>query len=70
MGQEIKLIAVRRQGGEITESVLHDFLTRRLAAFMVPRFIEFLTDLPYTDVGKLKRDDLAVLTGREWDARA
>jgi crotonobetaine/carnitine-CoA ligase len=70
MGQEIKVVVVRRLGSEISESGLHDFLSGRLAAFIVPRFIEFLADLPYTDVGKLKRDDLAILTGHEWDARA
>jgi crotonobetaine/carnitine-CoA ligase len=70
MGQEIKIVVVRRPGSEISEPKLHVFLSRRLAAFIVPRYIEFVADIPYTDVGKLKRDDLAVFTGREWDARA
>src|SRR5262249_8049950 len=51
MGEEIKLVVVRRAGSAISAVELHDFATRRLAAFMVPRFIEFAAELPYTDVG-------------------
>jgi acyl-coenzyme A synthetase/AMP-(fatty) acid ligase len=40
-----------------------------MAAFMAPRYIEFAYALPYTDVGKLKREELATPQGPVWDAR-
>jgi crotonobetaine/carnitine-CoA ligase len=70
MGEEIKVAVIRRPGCDVSEAELHDFMSRRLAPFMVPRFIDFVVELPYTDVGKLKRDDLAIRTGHEWDARS
>jgi len=36
----------------------------------VPRYIELTGALPYTDVGKLKREELTGTGGRVWDARA
>jgi carnitine-CoA ligase len=70
MGEEIRAAVIRRPGSDLSEAELHDFLSRRLASFMVPRFIDFVPELPYTDVGKLKRDTLAIRTGHEWDARS
>jgi acyl-coenzyme A synthetase/AMP-(fatty) acid ligase len=69
MGEEIKVVIVRRSGSSITAAELRDHAARRIAAFMLPRFIEFVAELPYTDVGKLKRDRLALRSGQEWDAR-
>jgi carnitine-CoA ligase len=69
MGEEIKVVIVRRSGSSITAAELRDHAAQRIAAFMLPRFIEFVAELPYTDVGKLKRDRLALRSGQEWDAR-
>jgi acyl-coenzyme A synthetase/AMP-(fatty) acid ligase len=40
-----------------------------MAEFMVPRYIELTAALPYTDVGKLKREELTRTGGPVWDAR-
>jgi hypothetical protein len=39
-----------------------------MARFMVPRYIEVRTSLPYTDLAKLKREDLAGTGPGVWDA--
>jgi crotonobetaine/carnitine-CoA ligase len=70
MGEEVKLIAVPRPGSHVQPADLHAFALPRMAEFMVPRYIELTQALPYTDVGKLKREQLTGTDGRVWDARA
>jgi acyl-CoA synthetase (AMP-forming)/AMP-acid ligase II len=69
MGQEIKAVIVLRPGASASAPELHEFALANMAAYMVPRFLEFATELPYTALGKLKQEELAVLTGGEWVAR-
>lgn len=45
---EILLFAVRRRGATINPQDLHDDLQSRMARFMVPRYIEFVDELPKT----------------------
>jgi crotonobetaine/carnitine-CoA ligase len=70
MGEEVKLIAVPRPGSDVHPVDLHAYALTHMAAFMVPRYIELTGALPYTDVGKLKREELTGTGGRVWDARA
>ena len=70
MGEEVKLVVVRRAGAASDEAALHAYAGSRMAGFMVPRYIEIVDSLPYTDVGKLKREELAQPGRRAWDARA
>lgn len=44
--------------GRITEREIRDFLKERLAPYKVPRVIEFRSELPKTDVGKISRREL------------
>jgi len=53
-GEAPKLFAVKKEGS-VTEEDLRDFLARHLAAYKVPRQIEFRTELPKTNVGKILR---------------
>jgi carnitine-CoA ligase len=69
MGEEVKVVLVRRAGASCDEASLHAYARSQMAAFMVPRYIEITDRLPYTDVGKLKREELSVLGGTSWDAR-
>ena len=39
-----------------------------MAKFMVPRYVELRDTLPYTDVGKVKRDELREIGPATWDA--
>ncbi len=70
MGEEVKLVAVRRAGATTSEAALYDYAGSRMASFMVPRYIELVESLPYTDVGKLKREELSRQGRPHWDARA
>jgi crotonobetaine/carnitine-CoA ligase len=69
MGEEVKLVAVPHPGSRIRPADLHAFAVPRMAEFMVPRYIELTTGLPYTDIGKLKREELTRSDGTVWDAR-
>ncbi|MBC7220500.1 AMP-binding protein [Candidatus Bipolaricaulota bacterium] len=44
--------------GRVTESDIRDYLKEKLAPYKVPRLVEFRSELPKTDVGKVSRRDL------------
>jgi long-chain acyl-CoA synthetase len=52
-GETPKLFAVKKT--DVTSAELHDFMKERLASYKVPRQIEFRTELPKTNVGKILR---------------
>jgi crotonobetaine/carnitine-CoA ligase len=70
MGEEVKIVVVARVGAPIDAAGLHTYARAHMASFMVPRYIEIADGLPYTDVGKLKREDLSASVHAAWDARA
>jgi long-chain acyl-CoA synthetase len=53
-GETPKLFAVKKDA-TLTSAQLHDFMKARLASYKVPRHIEFRTELPKTNVGKILR---------------
>lgn len=53
-GEVVKLVVVKRQP-ELTAEELMQFCRERLAAYKVPRHIEFRSELPRTNVGKVLR---------------
>ena len=53
-GEAPKLFAVKKKP-DLTEEELREFLTERLAGYKVPRKIEFRSELPKTNVGKILR---------------
>lgn len=52
------LVAVRRQGSELTERELKDYLSTRVARWWVPDAVDFVADLPHTGSGKISKKDL------------
>lgn len=44
--------------GRVTEADVRDFLKEKLAPYKVPKVVEFRSELPKTDVGKVSRRDL------------
>jgi len=66
---EIKLVVLPREGSGLTERDLYDFLAPRLPRFMVPRFIEFVEELPRTPTGKIQKKALRgqPLSPKAWD---
>ncbi len=53
-GEAVKLFAVKKTD-DLTEQDLRRFLAEKLAAYKVPRHIEFRAELPKTNVGKILR---------------
>jgi len=58
LGEAIKLCVVKN-GVDFTETDLLRFCKQNLAAYKVPRLIEFISSLPRTSTGKIKRQQLA-----------
>jgi long-chain acyl-CoA synthetase len=54
-GETVKAFVVLRDGQEATVEEIRDFASSRLAAYKVPRTVEFRDDLPKTMVGKVLR---------------
>ena len=57
-GETVKAYIVLKEGKEVTEKELNEFCRLNLAAYKVPRFYEFRTELPKTAVGKILRRTL------------
>ena len=54
-GETVKAFVVTRPGEETTEEDIIDFCKERLAAYKVPKSVEFRQDLPKSAVGKVLR---------------
>jgi carnitine-CoA ligase len=66
---EVMAAVVRRPGSVLSESALAEFCRPLLAAFALPRFIEFVDALPTTESGKVQKYKLRDrgVTARTWD---
>lgn len=66
---EVKLVAVRTPGANLTEEQLLRFCVDAMPYFMVPRFIEFKTELPRTPLTKVRKVVLRGegVTAETWD---
>jgi long-chain acyl-CoA synthetase len=53
-GEAVALYAVKKSP-EVNENELRDFMRTRLTSYKMPRYIEFRTELPKTNVGKILR---------------
>lgn len=62
----MKAFVVPKAGESLTEEEVISFCRERLAAFKVPRLVEFRDSLPKTMVGKVLRKELR----KEYDQRS
>lgn len=69
---DIKLVVVAVPGSRVTHDELLHFLVDKLPHFMVPRFIEFVSQLPRTPTNKVKKAELRAAghTENTWDRKA
>lgn len=58
LGQAVKAIVVLEQGVTMTEKDIQRACQTRLENFMVPKFVQFVSELPKTDTGKIKKTGL------------
>jgi carnitine-CoA ligase len=66
--EDVKAFILLRPGMTVTPEALFDFAAQRLPAFMVPRYLEFVPEIPKTANQKAQRYMLrGHLTGREVD---
>lgn len=54
-GEQVKVVIVPRPGAELTVEEIVEYCTPRLAAYKVPKFVEFRAELPKSMVGKVLR---------------
>ena len=57
-GETVKAFVVLRPGMTASEAEIKSFCRERLAPYKVPSQIEFVTELPKTQVGKVLRREL------------
>jgi amino acid adenylation domain-containing protein len=59
LGQAVKAFVVLEQGVSMTEKEIQRECQSRQENFMVPKYVTFVTDLPKTTTGKIKKTDLS-----------
>jgi carnitine-CoA ligase len=65
---DVKVAVILRAGAGLTEEQLARYLVDRMPYFMVPRYIEFVDELPRTPNLKVRKEALrAVGIGNGWD---
>lgn len=70
--EEVKVAIVRRPGAEATPEDIVAYCEERLPDFMVPRYVEFVDELPRTSTDKIAKHELRAmgergLTAGTWD---
>ncbi|MCL4477487.1 MAG: long-chain-fatty-acid--CoA ligase [Deltaproteobacteria bacterium] len=58
MGEEGKAFIVLKPGENATEEEIKSYLKSRLAEFKIPKYIEFIDDLPKNIIGKVLKKEL------------
>jgi len=69
---EVKVVVVRKPGASLTHEELAGFLVQTMPRFMVPRYIEFVDQLPKTPTEKVRKVELREIGVNEktWDRQA
>ena len=57
-GQRLKAVVVKRDGASLDESGVKQYVKSNLAAYKVPRDVEFVDELPRTSTGKVLKREL------------
>jgi len=64
-GESVVAFVAVHPGMPVSEQELKDFVRERLAPYKIPRAIQFLSDLPKTQTGKIKRRELRSVNGHD-----
>ncbi|KAA1193188.1 ATP-dependent acyl-CoA ligase [Pseudohalioglobus sediminis] len=69
---ELKLSVVRKPGSELTAEALCEFINSHAPYFFVPRYLDFVANLPYTPTQKVQKYRLREQGNSDatWDLRA
>jgi crotonobetaine/carnitine-CoA ligase len=68
-GEEVKLVVVLKEDCQLSPERLVDYCRERMAYFMVPRYVEFVSSLPKTAIFRIEKYRLreAGITPATWD---
>jgi crotonobetaine/carnitine-CoA ligase len=68
-GEEVRVVVVLKPGASLSAPDLLEFLRDRLSAFALPRYVEFVQQLPKTENGKILKAQLRSegLPAGTWD---
>lgn len=69
LGSAIKAIVQPRSGVTLSEQEVLRYCAQHLEDFMVPKFIEFRSDLPKTESGKVSKRELAEGVSERYELR-
>jgi fatty-acyl-CoA synthase len=58
-GQRLKAVVVKRDGGDLDEDEVKQYVKKHLARYKVPRDVEFVDDLPRNATGKVLKRELS-----------
>jgi crotonobetaine/carnitine-CoA ligase len=70
MGEdEVMVCLTLKAGADLSPVALMDYCRERMAYFMVPRYLRFLTDLPKTSTQRVQKFQLRTdgVTADTWD---
>ena len=59
LGQAVKAFVVLEAGVSMTDKQIQHICQQKLENFMVPKFVEFIAELPKTTTGKIKKTGLS-----------
>ncbi|MCZ4519458.1 AMP-binding protein [Rhodococcus ruber] len=67
--EDVKIVVKRLPGSDFDAQSLIDYLTPKLPRFMVPRYVEFVDEMPMTVTQKIRKVDLRKqgVTADTWD---
>jgi fatty-acyl-CoA synthase len=57
-GQRLRAVVVRRPGAELDADEVKRYVKENLAAYKVPRHVDFVDELPRTSTGKVLKREL------------
>ncbi|MBE0663347.1 MAG: long-chain fatty acid--CoA ligase [Bacteroidales bacterium] len=57
-GESGKAFVVRKKGIEVSEEMLINYCRERMAKYKIPKYVDFLDELPKNDAGKIDRKKL------------
>ncbi|MEM3782902.1 MAG: fatty acid--CoA ligase family protein, partial [Thermofilum sp.] len=66
-GEVPKALIVLKEGEKITKEEVIDFLKDKLAKYKIPKYVEVVPQLVYTETGKVARQPLKILYGKPED---
>ena len=69
-GETVKSFVVLKEGARMTEGEVVGYCREHLAAYKVPKFVEFMSELPKSAVGKILRRKLRDMEANKYKGQA